>query len=113
MKKVMYNTIVIAAYTLQLVSCKAMAQQELPSDKDATKETVNLYNNLKKLAEKGFMFGHQDDLAYGVEWKYKEGRSDVKEVAGDYPAVYGWDLGGIERQSNELNIDGIPFRKMK
>lgn len=98
---------------LFLFSCKAAAQKELPVDKDATKETVNLYNNLKRLAEKGFMFGHQDDLAYGVEWKYKEGRSDIKETAGDYPAVYGWELGGIERNNNEVNLDGVPFKKMK
>lgn len=98
---------------LFLFSCKAAAQKELPVDKEATKETVNLYTNLKKLAEKGFMFGHQDDLAYGVEWKYKEGRSDVKEVAGDYPAIYGWELGGIERNNNEVNLDGVPFKKMK
>ena len=31
--------------------------QELPSDKKATKETVNLYRNLKKLLNKGIMFG--------------------------------------------------------
>ena len=37
----------------------------LPIDKKATKETVNLYNNLKKLLDKGIMFGHQDALAYG------------------------------------------------
>ena len=42
------------------------AQQNTHSDKKATKETVNLYNNLKKLSAKGFMFGHQDDLAYGA-----------------------------------------------
>ncbi|MBL7743372.1 MAG: beta-mannosidase [Chitinophagaceae bacterium] len=96
-----------------IASCTIKAQQELPSDKEATKETINLYNNLKKLVEKGFMFGHQDDLAYGVEWKYKEGRSDVKETAGDYPAVYGWELGGLERQNNDVNIDGVPFKKMK
>jgi mannan endo-1,4-beta-mannosidase len=84
-----------------------------PADKEASRETVNLYNNLFKLAEKGFMFGHQDDLAYGVEWKYKEGRSDIKEVTGDYPAVYGWDLGGIERDNSETNLDGVPFKKMK
>ena len=39
------------------------------------------------------MFGHQDDLAYGVGWKYVPGKSDVKEVTGDYPAVMvlNWD----------------------
>jgi mannan endo-1,4-beta-mannosidase len=86
--------------------------KELPADKNATAKTVNLYNNLIKLSQKGFMFGHQDDLAYGVNWRYENGRSDVKEVAGDYPAVYGWELGGLEARE-EKNIDGVPFKKMR
>jgi beta-mannanase len=86
--------------------------QVLPADKNATAETVSLYNNLPKLASKGFMFGHQDDLAYGVEWKYKPGRSDVKDVTDDYPAVYGWEIGGIERENNPVNLDSVPFTKM-
>lgn len=81
-------------------------------DKKATPETVVLYQNLNKLSKKGIMFGHQDDLAYGVNWRYEEGRSDVKDVTGDYPAVYGWDLGGLEKKSDK-NIDGIPFDKMR
>ena len=85
---------------------------ELPADRNATTQTVLLYNNLKKLAGKGYMFGHQDDLAYGVNWRYENGRSDVKEVAGDYPAVYGWELGGLEA-GEEKNIDGVPFKKMR
>jgi hypothetical protein len=96
-----------------MISCNVVAQGDLPSDKKATKETVNLYRNLKKLVGKGFMFGHQDDLAYGVGWKYETRRSDVKDVAGDYPAVYGWDLGNIESTENSNNIDGVPFKKMK
>ena len=82
------------------------------SDKKSTPETVILYKNLTKLINKGIMFGHQDDLAYGVNWKQEAGRSDVKEVSGDYPAVYGWDLGGLEKKSDK-NIDGVPFDKMK
>lgn len=82
------------------------------SDKKATKLTVQLYKNLYKTSNKGILFGHQDDLAYGVNWKYEEGRSDVKDVVGDYPAVYGWDLGGLETKSDK-NIDGIPFDKMR
>ncbi|WP_246228665.1 glycoside hydrolase family 26 protein [Paraflavitalea devenefica] len=89
----------------------AMAQDH-PADPQATKETVNLYHNLKKLVNSGVMFGHQDDLAYGVGWKYVAGKSDVKEAAGDYPAVYGWDLGGLELD-NPNNLDGIPFKKMR
>ncbi len=95
-----------------LLACKAKAQQELPTDKKATKETVSLYNNLKKLSSKGFMFGHQDDLAYGVNWRYEKGRSDIKDVAGDYPAVYGWELGGLELDQTK-NLDEVPFDQMQ
>jgi hypothetical protein len=89
-----------------------VSSQNVPSDKKATKETVALYKNLKELLNKGFMFGHQDDLAYGVNWKYEEGRSDIKDVTGDYPAVYGWELGRLEIDQS-VNIDSVPFDKMK
>lgn len=88
------------------------SQEDFPSDAHATKETVNLYRNLKKLSQKGFLFGHQDDLAYGVHWKYQKDSSDVKSVTGDYPALYGWDLSGIE-SDRENDIDGVPFKKTK
>jgi len=86
--------------------------RDLPCDKKATKETVTLYHNLKKLLNKGIMFGHQDDLAYGVGWKYIPGKSDVKEVTGDYPAVYGFELGRIELD-HVVNIDSVPFDSMR
>ncbi|WP_238160904.1 glycoside hydrolase family 26 protein [Flavobacterium cupreum] len=82
------------------------------SDNKATPETVSLYKKLNQLTQKGFLFGHQDDLAYGVNWKYENGRSDVKDVTGDYPAVYGWDIAGLEKDDTN-NIDGVPFAKMK
>ena len=82
------------------------------SDKKSTQETVALYKNLTRTSKKAILFGHQDDLAYGVNWKYESGRSDVKDVTGDYPAVYGWDLGGIEKSSPK-NLDGVPFELMK
>jgi mannan endo-1,4-beta-mannosidase len=56
-------------------------------DKDATAETKALYANLWKVQGNGFMFGHHDGLLYGREWISEPGRSDVKEVCGDYPAV--------------------------
>ncbi|MBS7254441.1 glycoside hydrolase family 26 protein [Flavobacterium branchiicola] len=82
------------------------------SDKKATPETVALYKKLNLLTQKGYLFGHQDDLAYGVKWKYEKGKSDVKEVTGDYPAIYGWDIAGLEKDDVN-NIDGVPFDKMK
>lgn len=84
----------------------------LPSDAHATKQTINLYHNLKKLINKGIMLGHQDDLAYGVGWKYVTGKSDVKEVTGDYPAVYGFELGRLELD-HQVNIDSVPFDSMR
>lgn len=88
------------------------AAQELPANEKATPGTVALYNNMKLAAEEGYFFGHQDDLAYGVNWKYEKGRSDVKEACGDYPAVYGWDFAGLELGSDR-NINGIPFAEMR
>ncbi|HNP20934.1 MAG TPA: glycosyl hydrolase [Panacibacter sp.] len=88
------------------------AQSNLPADKNADPKTIALYHNLQKLRQKGIMFGHQDDLAYGVGWQYENGRSDVKDVTGDYPAVYGWELGRIEIDQPQ-NLDGVPFDLMK
>ena len=93
-------------------SCRSVAQSPDTVDENATGETINLYRNLKKLLQKGVLFGHQDDLAYGVGWKYEDGRSDIKDVTGDYPAVYGWELGHLELD-HATNLDKVPFDKMK
>lgn len=96
-----------------LFNCQpAFSQADMPCDKKATKETVALYKNLNKLRQKGFMFGHQDDLAYGVNWKYEKKRSDIKDVTDDYPAVYGWELGRLEIDQ-PVNLDSVPFVKMQ
>lgn len=78
-------------------------------DKDATLTTKALYANLKTISTKGILFGHQEDLAYGVGWKEIAGRSDVKDVCGDYPSVHGWDLG---KESMPENVDGVHFKNM-
>jgi len=82
------------------------------TDQLATKETRNLLVNLKILLNKGIMFGHQDDLAYGVSWKYKKDRSDIKDVTGDYPGMFGYELGNLEID-RLANLDSVPFDKMK
>jgi mannan endo-1,4-beta-mannosidase len=86
-------------------------------DPQATKETKALYKNLHLLSKKYTLFGHQDDLAYGVKWDNRKSQntqrmSDINNVVGDFPAVYGWDLGYIEKNSPK-NIDGVSFDKMR
>lgn len=78
-------------------------------DPDATYETKALYANLMKIQEKGFLFGQHDYPSYGVGWKDIPLKSDVKDVCGDYPAVYGADLrrvqGKISPKFNFLDAD--------
>lgn len=93
-----------------ILFCQPLFSQKSPSDKNATQETVALYANLKEVSGNGVIFGHQDDLAYGYGWKNEEGRSDVKDVCGSYPGLYGWDVSKIGKQ---LNIDGVDFENMK
>jgi mannan endo-1,4-beta-mannosidase len=82
------------------------------ADSLATEETVALFTNLKTFASDKFLFGHQETTAYGVGW-VNDGfgnKSDVKEVCGDFPAVYGWDIGDV---GQDKNLDGVPFFQIK
>jgi hypothetical protein len=97
---------------IQIFLLAAVCAQDLPVDPNATRETVALYRHLKDLSAKGFLFGHQDDLAYGVGWKYIPGRSDVKDITGDYPGLFGWELGRIELD-HTVNLDSVPFDRMR
>ncbi len=81
-------------------------------DPDATNETRALFVNMRDLAGDYILFGHQDDLAYGVHWKNEPGRSDVREVTGAYPAVFGWELGDLELGAEE-NLDAVNFENLK
>lgn len=102
----------LACFIPLLALLQTVAAQQL-ADQSATGTTKTLYQNLYRLRSKGYLFGHQDDLAYGVNWRYQKDRSDVKEVCGDYPGIYGWDLGGLEKNTGDINIDGVPFKKMR
>ena len=82
------------------------------ADMNANEKTVALFTNMKNLSEKGIMLGHQDDPAYGHSWYGEKARSDVKETAGDYPAVAGWEIGHLEIDA-KFNLDSIYFKDMK
>ena len=67
----------------------------LPSA-NAQTQRQQLLDRLQQLQVRGYMVGHQDDPFYGLTWEWERGRSDMKECSGDWPAVMGFDLGGIE-----------------
>lgn len=71
-----------------------------------------LINRLDSLRHRGIMYGHQDDPFYGITWHWEKGRSDTRELTGDYPAVMGFDMAGLEL-GDSLNIDSVPFAWMR
>ncbi len=108
---------IFTGFMIAMVCCMGFQPGTLPGqpvlcDPMASQATIRLYAGMFKAMEKGIMFGHQDDLAYGVNWKYEAGKSDTKLVTGEYPAVYGWELGNLELGS-PCNLDSVPFDKMK
>ncbi|MCF8413234.1 MAG: glycoside hydrolase family 26 protein [Melioribacteraceae bacterium] len=117
--KVVLNLIIGIAIFWSCSDSPTESEEETPVitntvlvDSIATKETLALFNNLRLLRGGNIMFGHQFTTAYGVGWK-NDGfgnRSDVKDVCGDFPAVYGWDMGEIHTPNS---IDGVPFSDMR
>ena len=93
------------------ISCSE-PNQNILVDKLATNKTLALFNNLRSISASKVLFGHQETTAYGIGWVNEGGknRSDVKSVCGDFPAIYGWDLGDI---GQEKNLDGVPFNQIK
>ena len=88
--------------------------------KSVTENTLSeqLAERLKTLQQRGYMMGHQDDPMYGVTWagtysgdSAELGKSDVLATVGDYPAVMGFDLGGIE-MNDKKNLDSVPFTRI-
>lgn len=73
---------------------------------------TKLIQRMAKIQKNGIMVGHQDDPVYGHDWKWEQGRSDVKEICGDYPAVMGFELGDLEI-GKAKNLDGVPFDRMR
>ena len=81
-------------------------------DKAATDETAALFYNLKKVSKNNILFGHQDATKRGVtnantQWANEQqfggvprDKSDVKEVTGAYPVVYGHDFIHIANFAN-------------
>ncbi len=92
---------IIIFCTIFLLQSTGAFSRYKTSDPLANRSTVNLFNHMAGLAERGCMSGHHDDLAYGAQWHDILGKSDHKDVTGDYPAVFGWDMIELERSRTE------------
>ncbi len=99
-------TIAIMSAVMTLSSCNASTNKN-ESSLDSLRHKLEYAVNSHKV-----MYGHHDDPVYGHTWVGNEGRSDVKETVGDYPAVMSWDLGGIEL-GDSVNLDGVPFERIR
>ena len=97
---------ILAVVALGMAACTTTKQAE--PEKNAAQQ---LFDRLDTLREKGIMFGHQDDPFYGLTWDYDKDSSDVKNTCGDWPAVMGFELGGIE-MGDAKNLDSVPFTRM-
>lgn len=121
--------IISALLTLALASCSKIekpgrdeggksqdAGTELSlADANATAETKALYSNLWAIQDKGFMFGHHDDLMYGRHWYGTEGGSDTKAVCGDYPAVFSTDFSELidDRNNSDPETNALRLKCVK
>ncbi|WP_324720327.1 glycoside hydrolase family 26 protein [Salinimicrobium sp. HB62] len=112
--------LLIFTVAIQLIGCKSTSGIDFNnikvSDAEATNSTKLLYHNIQKISKEGIAFGHQDATAYGIGWKHEEKpnrlRSDIKFVAGELPAVHGYDIGHIELGKSH-NLDTVSFDLMR
>jgi hypothetical protein len=100
----MFKPIIILTLTMTAIACQPPRQNATPAQQ--------LIQKLNRAKGNGVLFGHQDDLAYGMGWWMQPGASDVKAVTGDYPAIMGWELGGIEL-GDARNLDSVLFDDMR
>lgn len=109
-----HSHIIAAIATLLLISCSGSEKQT------GAKSNPTLDILREAVAQGKFLYAHQDDPSYGHTWRVSPedaltddiSRSDVQMVCGDYPAIMGFDLGGIEL-GGECNLDGVSFAFMR
>lgn len=101
---------------LVLLSCNCFSVFAT-ADESANAETKALLNNLlHSFAGEGVLFGHQNSVIGGKSnggWKdnYLQVspdtiyNSDIYQTCGDYPAVHGFDIGGIGVDPIHQNLD--------
>lgn len=119
-KKNFIKKVLFFLFIVSLSSCSSLYNSvyEKPNlvDTKISKNAKILHKRLFYTAKKGIAIGHQDATSYGIGWKQEdfpnEMRSDVKNIVGDLPAVFGFDIGHIELGKKE-NLDSVSFDFMR
>ena len=104
--------IVYAIFLYTIISYAQGNAGYIAADESMTNETRMLLTRLRALPPRTFFFGQQDALAYCVHWKGDEMRTDISDVCGRFPSVFGWEISKYE-QNHSSNIDGVPFELIK
>lgn len=115
MSKKIYLVLIILTY-----SCKSIYTKEYPKpllvDKKISRKSKLLHKKIFLNTKKGFLIGHQDATAYGIDWKYKLNsnkiESDINKVTGSHPSMFGFEIGNIELNYDK-NLDSVPFTSIK
>ncbi len=86
MKKLMLGSLAAIAIMTSCGSArKAGDNPEAAADTCSTPAAALLSRLRAVVADSVVLFGHHDDTAYGHDWEYAPGRSDVLETSGSYP----------------------------
>ena len=106
----MISQLSVGVALLQLTACGGQKATSTENEVAVTPAS-QLLERLDTLLGRGIMYGHQDDPMYGLTWEYDRDSSDVKNTCGDWPAIMGFDLGGIE-MADQKNLDSVPFSRI-
>lgn len=101
-----FKYLLFSSFILVTLAPISQGMKGHPIDSDATAETIQLFNNLGRIAKDHVLFGHQESLAYGYDWIGDPERSDVMDVTGSYPSIYGWDFYSLwDKSPQALNYN--------
>ncbi len=95
-KRRRFSVVVLCIVSVSCWGGLALAQQ---IDSQATPETQNLYRYLQRIRGHGLPIGQQEATLRGSGWVNNQ-KCDMREVSGEYPAIYGWDF---------LNFEDPPY----
>lgn len=95
------NRFITIIIVLMLFSCASNKNKQT-----TISAASNLIIHLKNISSNGILLGQQDVWIHSLNELKEKDDCDFMQVCGQYPALFGWEIGDIE---NDVNIDGVPF----